>query len=122
VNGLPIVAPSRTIPVLPLGQTSAPILRSRRRGQRNVLFCAPECYRSAPRLPHFTQHTLSRNRSLEASPPQRMIRGVIAMGVRCMQVTFLQSTHNHGADWRITSGLGGVTSDWRGMPPAWRAT
>jgi hypothetical protein len=67
------------------------------------------CCRSAPRLPHFTQRTLARNRSLDVPAPQRMITGVMAIGARCIHFTFRQSTHNRGADWRISSRVGGVT-------------
>jgi hypothetical protein len=80
------------------------------------LLCAPGCCRSAPRFPHFKQRALARNRSLDAVLPQRMIKGVIAIGARCIHLMFRQSTHSQGADWRISSRVGGLMLQRRGMP------
>jgi hypothetical protein len=51
----------------------------------------------APFVPHRRQRAHARSMSLEASGPQRMMKGANATGCGRRQRELLQETHSHGA-------------------------
>jgi hypothetical protein len=56
----------------------------------------------APFRPHLEHLVQCRSTSLDASFPQRMMKGVKAAGARCKQRVFRQFTHNQQACLRIS--------------------